>query len=174
MRQVKSDDERAALLAEPIATEGPRGGNSRAPSSIGANALTPEAETTAKSKPGEQLAADVDSDDLPEAMSLGADGQVYFYGQTSLYRLDEDDPKKESNTAKDSTSPDDRSLDRQSTRNAEQHELKAFLSEIPPSLLDELLETYWCWPHHLHCVLSKKVFLRKSPLQRALKTVRCH
>jgi hypothetical protein len=33
------------------------------------------------------------------------------------------------------------------------------LSEIPSEFLDHLLDAYWCWAHHLHLVLNKRLFL---------------
>lgn len=33
-------------------------------------------------------------------------------------------------------------------------------SDVDSQLCNELLETYWCWPHHLHLVLCRKIFMR--------------
>ncbi|KAL8689138.1 MAG: hypothetical protein Q9218_005123 [Villophora microphyllina] len=32
--------------------------------------------------------------------------------------------------------------------------------DIGSQICNELLETYWCWPHHLHLVLCRKIFMR--------------
>ncbi|KAL7901870.1 fungal-specific transcription factor domain-containing protein [Trichoderma sp. TUCIM 5745] len=119
--------------------EKPKGGRARAPS-------------PANPDPTGQL-AELEASDFQEETSIGIDGQVYFYGRTSLYHID---PQK---TPRDEARDDSNLGYGSNTRPEEQNEMAAFLAEISPGMLHELLATYWCWPHHLHCVLVKKVFL---------------
>lgn len=154
LRNVK-EDERDALLEKPILAEKPRGGKARAPSPI--SHLPPDgiaSESTALIAP-----TDAETNGIPEETSIGADGQVYFYGKTSLYHIEsQTSPQEEVGTHNESTSPT--GLDPR-CRDDERNEMGAFLAEISPDLLESLLNTYWAWPHHLHCVLTKKLFLRE-------------
>lgn len=129
-----------SLLSNPLVLEKPKGGRARAPS-------------PANPDPTGQL-AELEASDFQEETSIGIDGQVYFYGRTSLYHID---PQK---TPRDEARDDSNLGYGSNTRPEEQNEMAAFLAEISPGMLHELLATYWCWPHHLHCVLVKKVFLR--------------
>ncbi|RFU73437.1 nitrogen assimilation transcription factor nira [Trichoderma arundinaceum] len=128
-----------------IVVEKPKGGRARAPSPANPDSSGHH--------------ADIEANDLQEETSIGIDGQVYFYGRTSLYHID---PQK---SPRDEARDDGSLAYGSNTRPEEQNEMAAFLAEISPVLLHELLATYWCWPHHLHCVLVKKVFLpaRYSP-----------
>lgn len=36
----------------------------------------------------------------------------------------------------------------------------SILAETPSTILIDLLDTYWTYPHHLHCVICKPLFLR--------------
>jgi hypothetical protein len=149
-----TDVERDALLAKPIATEKPRGGKARAssPSDFGAVASSPSDFGAVAPCP------DVERNSLQKETSIGVDGQVYFYGTTSLYHIELQE------TDKEESSNGNNAIPRHDARFEEQNQMASFLAEISSALLDELLDTYWCWPHHLHCVLVKKVFLRMTQL----------
>ncbi|KAJ3555317.1 hypothetical protein NPX13_g10378 [Xylaria arbuscula] len=136
------DSERDTLLAKPVTTDPPQG-----------------CSTSDLSPPhGAGSAAhdsDEDSSSLQEETSIGTDGQLCFYGSTSLYHISPSDGHR-GNTLYDN-GPDTGEPD---VRLERQDAMTAFLGEIPSSLLYNLLDTYWCWPHHLHCVLIKKIFIR--------------
>ncbi|KAI0520982.1 fungal-specific transcription factor domain-containing protein [Xylaria bambusicola] len=99
--------------------------------------------------------SDEDSSSLQEETSIGTDGQLCFYGSTSLYHISPSDGHRSStlySKGRETGAPH--------ARLEQQDAMTAFLAKIPSSLLDNLLYTYWCWPHHLHCVLIKKIFIR--------------
>jgi hypothetical protein len=42
-----------------------------------------------------------------------------------------------------------------------QPDIKSYLDiDISSEICNELLEIYWCWPHNIHFVLSRKIFMR--------------
>ncbi|UKZ61382.1 uncharacterized protein TrAtP1_002647 [Trichoderma atroviride] len=135
-----SESDISSLLSNPVVVEKPKGGRARAPSPANADAS--------------RHLAELEANDFQEETSIGIDGQVYFYGRTSLYHID---PQKK---PRDEAQDDSNLAYGSDIRPEEQNEMAAFLAEISPIMLHELLATYWCWPHHLHCVLVKKVFLR--------------
>lgn len=106
-------------------------------------------------------------DDTIETASVGADGRVCFYGKTSLYHMDtkdhsvDDHTIAEYQTGAEEQSPNITSISPSYFRC---HDTSALLTEISPTLLNDLLDTYWCYPHHLHCVLCKPLFLRQYAL----------
>ncbi|KAI0110762.1 fungal-specific transcription factor domain-containing protein [Nemania sp. FL0031] len=135
------DAERDALLAEPIVvdqlqelcTSGPSPPQVRDP--------------TTQWSDGEPAS-------LQDETSIGTDGKVCFYGSTSLYHVaPSEEHRGDTPNGKGQQAGEDARLE-------QQDEMAAFLGEISSSLLDDLLSTYWCWPHHLHCVLVKKIFIR--------------
>ncbi|KAI0855810.1 fungal-specific transcription factor domain-containing protein [Xylaria cubensis] len=136
------DAERDTLLAKPITIDQTQGlsTNGSSPPHIG-DPTVPW--------------SDEESTSLQEETSIGTDGQVCFYGSTSLYHIAPSDGHQDKTSFKS-----DRQAGETHARREQQDVMTSFLAEIPPSLLDDLLKTYWCWPHHLHCVLVKKIFLR--------------
>ncbi|EXJ83061.1 hypothetical protein A1O1_06679 [Capronia coronata CBS 617.96] len=112
-------------------------------------------------------------DETMDETSLGADGGVVFYGETSLYHIEpRGDGTEDQGETMPNRSDQGEVLEQQASTTAttysmpesilsdQQESLSSFLADIPPDLLTELLNVYWCWPHHLHCVLCKKLFLR--------------
>ncbi|KAI1804792.1 fungal-specific transcription factor domain-containing protein [Daldinia bambusicola] len=152
LRRVK-DEDRDALLNEPIRTINPNEGRSR----------------TFRSPPDLQSYQQLDSvhventDDTIEMASVGTDGRVNFYGKTSLYHID---PKHFEEHSPTSTSSYGDSTGTHIHDMAaipsifELHDITLLLAEIPHELMNDLLDTYWCYPHHFHCVLCKPLFLR--------------
>ncbi|KAI1126604.1 fungal-specific transcription factor domain-containing protein [Nemania abortiva] len=136
------DAERDTLLAEPITADQPQEfcASDRSPPQV--------RDSTAQWSDGEPTS-------LQEETSIGTDGKVCFYGSTSLYHVT---PSEEHRG--DTPNGKDQQAGEARVRLEQQDEMTVFLSEISPSLLDDLLSTYWCWPHHLHCVLVKKIFIR--------------
>ncbi|RYC59790.1 hypothetical protein CHU98_g6413 [Xylaria longipes] len=136
------DAERDALLAKPITT-----------------GQSPGLSTSGSSPPhvSDSIApwSDEESTSLQEETSIGTDGQVCFYGSTSLYHIAPSDGHQGKTPCRS-----DRQAGETRAKLEQQNAMTAFLGETPSSLLDDLLNTYWCWPHHLHCVLVKKIFLR--------------
>lgn len=104
------------------------------------------------------------TDDTIETASVGADGRVCFYGKTSLYHIaSKDHCTDDTNVPEYQTSTEDQSPDITSISPSyfRCHNTAALLAEISPALLNDLLDTYWCYPHHLHCVLCKPLFIRQ-------------
>ena len=144
------DSEREALLAQPVVETDLRGGKARAPSA------PPD-----EMNDGEgSFMMSTDNNGVVEETSIRSDGQVHFYGKTSLYHIDSGEIRPGEST----TSPSGSVLLDPESRHVEREEMRLYLSEIDPQVLRELMDTYWCWPHHLHLVLCKKVFLRMSKL----------
>lgn len=115
-------------------------------------------------------------DDTLETASVGADGSICFYGKTSLYHIDsKDHDASNSIIAGHEPRPAEQSLNIASTSETLSfrcYDIAALLAEIPPALLGDLLDTYWCYPHHLHCVLCKPLFLRQSHTPLTNKSVK--
>ncbi|KAI9818758.1 MAG: hypothetical protein M1827_007578 [Pycnora praestabilis] len=112
--------------------------------------------------------------------SVGKDGRICFYGTTSLFHFQPehsasllpdhggtlDDFARTSRMASwaglsgqgdnvISVTPSPPSIASVPT------DIGTFLdADISSELGNELLETYWCWPHHLHLVLSRRIFMR--------------
>ncbi|KAI1077022.1 fungal-specific transcription factor domain-containing protein [Whalleya microplaca] len=150
LRRVK-DKDRDSLLNEPISTIGPNEGRSRA------FRYPPESSSLQQM----ENAATEDTDDAAEMASVGADGRVCFYGKTSLYHVDPSGFDADSPTTSHEADIGDGTngtIDISSMSRF--HDTVSLLAEIPSILLNDLLDTYWCYPHHLHCVLCKVLFLR--------------
>ncbi|OCT54330.1 hypothetical protein CLCR_00914 [Cladophialophora carrionii] len=110
----------------------------------------------------------------PDEASVGVDGRICFYGKTSHYhvgpREDEDD---EGTLPRSSEQRERQTTDQQQPMSSastiyttpdvnapiESPGPPEVLSEIPSEFLDHLLDAYWCWAHHLHLVLNKRLFL---------------
>ncbi|KAI2634815.1 fungal-specific transcription factor domain-containing protein [Hypomontagnella submonticulosa] len=149
LRQVK-DEDRDALLNEPISTVNPNEGQSRAfrgPPEL----FSPQIENVATES----------ANDAAELASVGTDGRVCFYGRTSLYHIDPKNFEEDSPTTSHDAGIDDYCHGMANMPSIlELHDTASLLAEIPLGLLNDLLDTYWCYPHHLHCVLCKALFLR--------------
>lgn len=104
--------------------------------------------------------------------SVGVDGRVCFYGKTSHYHVDlcEDDRDENEITGNTGSGEPQNNIQRKSTPStiyatpdqnlvARRAAIPELLSEITPTVLDHLLDAYWCWAHHLHLVLNKGLFL---------------
>ncbi|KAI1464601.1 fungal-specific transcription factor domain-containing protein [Daldinia caldariorum] len=152
LRRVK-DKDRDALLNEPMRTINPNGGRSRAFRS------PPDLQSYQQldSVPAENM------DYTTEMASVGTDGRVNFYGKTSLYHVDPKHFEEHSPTSissyGDSTGTHIHDMAAMPSI-FEFHDIASLLAEIPHELLNDLLDTYWCYPHHFHCVLCKPLFLR--------------
>ncbi|GAP88259.2 putative nitrogen assimilation transcription factor nirA [Rosellinia necatrix] len=94
---------------------------------------------------------------LQKETSIDVDGKVCFYGSTSLYHVAPSDNHQGESEPSDGGDTQAGDTPVEFERN---NKMAAFLGEIPPALLDELLDEYWRWPHHLHRVLVKKIFKR--------------
>ncbi|KAI8957733.1 hypothetical protein F5Y11DRAFT_352216 [Daldinia sp. FL1419] len=150
LRRVK-DKDRDALLDEPIRTINPNEGRSRAFRS------TPELQNLQQV----DNATTDGTDDTTEMASVGTDGRVNFYGKTSLYHIDPKHFEENSPTTSHEDDAGNYSRGIAATPSMfELHDTASLLVEIPHGLLNHLLDTYWCYPHHFHCVLCKPLFLR--------------
>ncbi|KAI1642845.1 fungal-specific transcription factor domain-containing protein [Daldinia loculata] len=150
LRRVK-DKDRDALLDEPIRTINPNEGRSRAFRS------PPDIQS-----PRREDSVTVEStDDAADMASVGTDGRVNFYGKTSLYHIDPKHFEESSPTDSHEDSTGTYINDMATMPSIlEFHDTASLLAEIPHGLLNDLLDTYWCYPHHFHCVLCKPLFLR--------------
>jgi hypothetical protein len=109
--------------------------------------------------------------------SVDEGGRICFYGSTSLYHLEPaQNVQSNGGNGMETTSPYDYICHDESpqhlstslpatsplshdTRTSEYMMLDA---GVPVEVCNELLDIYWCWPHHLHLVLSRKIFMRKA------------
>ncbi|KAI2464408.1 fungal-specific transcription factor domain-containing protein [Annulohypoxylon bovei var. microspora] len=151
LRLVK-DEERDALLNEPICTISPNEGRSRAFRST-SEAHSPRRIDTATKQ---------DTADAAEIASVGTDGRVCFYGKTSLYHIDPQNFEPDSPETNHDTSFEDNShgMTYMPSTYPEFRDIASILAETPSTLLNDLLDIYWTYPHHLHCALCKPLFLR--------------
>lgn len=126
----------------------------------------------------EQSAADDEMIDLCHETTVDEDGRICFYGTTSFFHLNPEEstvscvqPPQGTPEAMlaspDQTSPSAWSLDAPSPapRHGAQRDIKSYLNvDISTEACNELLETYWCWPHNIHLVLCRKIFMRTCQL----------
>ncbi|KKA16332.1 hypothetical protein T310_10066 [Rasamsonia emersonii CBS 393.64] len=126
-----------------------------------------------KESPRSEVSTEDEVTELLNETSVGEDGRICFYGRTSLYHLQ---PEQITLTRRPSGSeivvetrpygPATRkesiySLAAPSPALSQQSELGSIInSQISQELVNELLDVYWCWPHHLHLVLCRKLFMR--------------
>lgn len=102
----------SSLLSSPVVVEKPKGGRARAPSPANPDSSG--------------YLAGLEATDFQEETSIGIDGQVYFYGRTSLYHID---PQQ---TPRDEAWDDSSLAYGSNTRPEAQNEMAAFLTEISP------------------------------------------
>lgn len=145
--------------------------------------------TNPEEQMGESPASDESADgeltELLNETSVDEDGRICFYGSTSLFHL-QPDQKSISRTPAGEWSdtiligPSETSLCEQtlqwqnsliintpspSLSTSAQTDIGTYLNtDVNSELCNELLETYWCWPHHLHLVLCRRIFMRESPM----------
>ena len=119
--------------------------------------------------------------------SVDDHGRICFYGTTSLFHLQPDKNAKPAPLAVeaqdngltlgseafsyDAVSQWENSLTfdtpSPSLSTGAQPDIATFLNvNVDSKLCLELLETYWCWPHHLHLVLCRKLFMSRSMVFR--------
>ncbi|KAH9992180.1 fungal-specific transcription factor domain-containing protein [Xylariaceae sp. FL0662B] len=149
LRQAK-DEERDSLLNEPISTIGPNQGRSRA------FRCPPDPYNLQQM----ETAATEGTDDAAEMASVGADGRVCFYGKTSLYHVDPRGFEEDSPISHETNVGGGNRNMANTPSMPKFRDTVSLLAEIPSTILNDLLDTYWCYPHHLHCVLCKALFLR--------------
>ncbi|KAI1088917.1 fungal-specific transcription factor domain-containing protein [Rostrohypoxylon terebratum] len=151
LKRVK-DEERDALLNEPICTISPNEGRSRAFRSTSDFPSPLRIDTASKR----------DTADAAEIASVGTDGRLCFYGKTSLYHIDPQnfDPNSPETNHDTSIENDNHGLAYMPSLYPQFCDTASILAETPSAILVDLLDTYWTYPHHLHCVLCKPLFLR--------------
>ncbi|EXJ76086.1 uncharacterized protein A1O5_00594 [Cladophialophora psammophila CBS 110553] len=164
LRQSSAVEDRDALIQEPFEDVKPE--RARAPLSLttGLERQDNEAqEHEALSSP-----SPAPQNEPPVETSIGADGRICFYGKTSHYHVDPQDDGKREDLLPEGDEQQALNMG-VSTASAiyTTPELHLFvdavpqlLSEISAELLDHFLDAYWCWSHHLHLVLNKRLFLR--------------
>ena len=167
--RIASDPERTELLDEYF-TNGPdkKGKRKR----IGT------ADVPTQQSPASDESSENDLVEVLNETSVDDHGRICFYGSTSLFHVQPDkNAKPPSNGSEnvdsgfeswsyDSTSQIDPSLAFDTASPtlsaAAQTDIATYLNvDIDPQVCHELLNTYWCWPHHLHLVLCRKIFMRR-------------
>ena len=167
-----NDAERLRMLEEQF-TSDTNGAHQRPVNSQEQRENSPQSEATSEN----------DLTELLNETSVDEDGRICFYGTTSLFHLQPDQsvlsgqqagevseasvvmtddavsgdriPQWRNSLAFDTPSP--------ALSTSVQTDLGTFLNtDVDSELCNELLETYWCWPHHLHLVLCRKIFMRQS------------
>ncbi|KIX96081.1 uncharacterized protein Z520_08336 [Fonsecaea multimorphosa CBS 102226] len=166
LRQSSTVDERNALIQEPFEDVKPE--RTRAPSALmavpeGQQNEVHEPETLSSPSPAAQ-------NEPPDETSIGADGRICFYGKTSHYHVDlEDDgtgvellPESDEQQALNMGVSTASTIYTTPELNlfVDSPAMPQLLSEISSESLNHLLDAYWCWSHHLHLVLNKRLFLR--------------
>jgi len=134
-----------------------------------------------RESPQSEISAEDEVTELLNETSVGEDSRICFYGRTSLYHLQ---PEKSALSYSQSGSmpgsimvfsndlaswktaqkQDSASLSAASpafSASAQTDVASIVGSDISQELFNELLEVYWCWPHHLHLVLCRKIFMRE-------------
>lgn len=115
-----------------------------------------------------------DEEMVANETSVDLDGRICFYGSTSLYHYKPDQstvsrvqppgqlPDSIFASPPDAT-PTSRLLDSPNDffKPVEPPDIKSYLNtNVSSEVCNELLETYWCWPHNIHFVLCRKIFMR--------------
>lgn len=112
-----------------------------------------------KDSPDSDNSVENDLTELLNETSVGEDGRICFYGKTSLYHLQPDQVPLSRPQAGEI--PDTFYTPSPPFSISAQADVVLSVDvDITPDLCNELLEMYWCWPHHLHLVLCRKVFMR--------------
>lgn len=120
-----------------------------------------------------QAAANVEVDESSEdevtellnETTVGEDGRIYFYGRTSHYHLqpaqicDSSVAERELSEAIRYRSAIHKDPSPGTSPQTDWGSI--FTTDISQELVSELLDVYWCWPHHLHLVLCRRIFMRQ-------------
>jgi hypothetical protein len=120
--------------------------------------------------PQSDESADNEMIELLNETSVDEDGRICFYGTTSLFHLKPDQSTMSRTRTSDTilvlpeeTTPSVQWLNTPSPSlsTSAQPDIKSYLNiDISSEICNELLETYWCWPHNIHLVLCRKIFMR--------------
>ncbi|KAK4943048.1 hypothetical protein LTR10_017247 [Elasticomyces elasticus] len=170
LRQV-ADKERPALLEELLTAEGAVKNNvSLEQSQHDQNGAGCQ---QSRSDSDLEEASDGEQHEAPDEASLDPDGRLVFYGKTSLYHLGPQEDTRYNPQTENIPNENGFVIPEPPVHsNSASHEtpgyfahdandnLPQFISEIDATLLNHLLETYWSYPQHLHCVLCKSLFMR--------------
>ncbi|KAJ9195878.1 transcriptional regulator family: Fungal Specific TF [Paecilomyces variotii] len=125
-----------------------------------------------KDSPQSEASVEDEVNELLNEASVDEEGRMCFYGKTSLYHFQPEEimftyhpdaagaligsipyePGVYKGNFEDSPSP---------SALSQHSELGSIInSEISQALVNELLDTYWSLPHHLHLVVCRKIFMR--------------
>lgn len=167
-----TDKERPALLEELLTAEGEA--KKTVPATQTRHGLDGADHQQNGSDSGIEDASEGSQHEAPDEASLDPDGRLCFYGKTSLYHLGPQEDSRYTAPAEGTANEANFLIPEQPIHsNSASYEtpgyfahdvndsLPQFISEIPTDLLNHLLETYWCYPQHLHCVLCKSLFMRE-------------
>lgn len=112
-------------------------------------------------------AGDDELANILDETTVTKNGQLDFFGPTSHYHvLQEKDARavrqisvgRETDVVRNSLTI--RGMPTCAPATRPRGDLRFVLSpEIPELLVNELLDVYWCWPHHFHLVLCRKLFM---------------
>ena len=154
-----ASNQRLALLEDFMSNEAPVADQQRSLSD-----MTTELGDETQNRSPESLAGDPNGTiEEPEETSVGMDGEICFYGKTSLYhvepREDGNEPTQHDRAATERNQP---AVSYSSPAFSVGHDftVASVRSEVSPQTFNDLVTVYWCLPHHLHLVLCKPLFLR--------------
>lgn len=153
------DEERARLLEEHFSEDKASNGKRKRGGNIG--------EQYEESSPTDGASENELVENLVET---SVDDEGHPYGLTSMFHPQPDPAAKPDASANDlilsnriGSWDSGFSLDTPSPSisTSAQTDIKSYLNmDVDSQICNELLETYWCWPHHLHLVLCRKIFMR--------------
>jgi hypothetical protein len=134
-----------------------------------------------ETSPQSDISVEDDLAELFNETSVDEYGRLCFYGSTSLFHVQLDSDALDPNTRMGTTpaaivpsglgawetdqqghSCGTSIIPGKKMSDIAETDVEAALgTEYGSRIREELLETYWCWPHHLHLVLSRKLFMRR-------------
>ncbi|MDI1489551.1 MAG: hypothetical protein OHK93_000748 [Ramalina farinacea] len=182
--RVANDEERSRLLENHFnGNAAYKSGKRRRPGD-GIDVTTNKGAHEEHSPGGTDVAAASSDNELVEVFnetSVDDHGRICFYGTTSLFHVQPDVNPRGPTLPQDvgdhvlslQTEPfsydaisqwdNNLSLDTPSpaTSVGTRTDIGTYMNvDVDSQLCQELLDTYWCWPHHLHLVLCRKIFMR--------------
>ena len=184
--RIANDEERSRLLEDHFTGNAADKSGKRKRPGGGIDGTTNTGLHDDHSPGGTDVAASSSDNELVEVFnetSVDDHGRICFYGTTSLFHVQPDVNPRGPTLPQDAgdhalslqTEPfsydaisqwdNNLSLDTPSPAMSvgTRTDIGTYLNvDVDSQLCQELLDTYWCWPHHLHLVLCRKIFMRKS------------
>jgi hypothetical protein len=133
--------------------------------------------------PSSEISVEDELTELLHETSVDEDGRICFYGSTSNLHLEPDHAAfirqhtgevpsiaraEDTGTISWQQAPDKPHTESLSSLSPSttaatvsvDHIASVIDNHITLEIFHELMEIYWCWPHHLHLVLCRKLFMR--------------